>query len=1310
MRRSFTRACAAALLMAQTGWVAAQYPNPVPVSQTVGQAAADAPQLKKLRVPGSAARRIATTMSLRYRDVPGISIQPDPQNNQVVVLAPAREHGRIASEVRKLVTSAVQPASAQTEGPLKVQLTAVTWREFEDAIAQVIPEGTPVTTSRNGERAAFQLTSAPLTGTTVQVDRRLNTVTVIAPQPAVPGWQEMIDAIDGGIRSPGDVMQLVRLQNAEPAPIQRAIRLLREVESNQAEAMAAIPAPAGRLAQVPLQNAMFQAPAPQDGASDAGEPPANEDELGAQGVAGDTELQFIPELGMIIIKGAKKDVQRVREIISEIERQSELTRPEVEVVRLEHADANAVETLLQQLYEDVLSTRQGEVSITSLDTPNALLLIGRQEAIASLMDLIQKIDQPINENDRLRVFRLQHASAVDAEETIRGFFTEQPGSSDDPRPGLGIRVRISADYRTNSLIVSASQRDLAEVTRLINELDVQQIAAQSEIRTFTLRNTLAEDLADTLNEIIAPGEGDEASPPSTTLSIVKLGSEGSEQLDSGVLVGAVVTADTNTNTIIVKAPSTSMPLIGELIRQLDRPADVESLVKVFTLENGDATNLTAALQSLFGDDAATSGTSVGAGNLADSTASESSLTPLRFSAEIRTNSIVASGSAEDLEVVESILLRLDSEGFAERITEVIWLRHQDATQMAEALQQYVSSRSQSQNQYTQFQQGGLGPFDMLDRDLIVVPEDRTNSLIISVAPRLYPDVRRLVDRLDRRPPMIMVKTVIAEVRLNDRFEIGGELGLQDSLLFDRDIAGGATGVPPYSDNGYNFNGTNLPNINNVFPNTLASRGVTTFGVGTSSADAGVGGFVLNAASESVNMLFRTLQTAGRLQIISRPQITTADNTEALIQVGQDVARPQDVVVTNNNTAIGVEDVSVGLILRIFPRVGSDGQIYMEIDAERSAINNTDPGQVIGNFDGAPVVVPPIDITRAQSTLTAYSGQTVIFGGLIQKTRENVTRRVPYLSNIPLLGYMFKYDEETEARSELLLVMTPMLINGEEDLEYIKQTESSRMSWCLADVVEAHGDVGLSHGYGLWGPAVGPTIYPDMTPTIDGVMQEQIISQQVVNGNASGEACVQEGAVIQSQPVELNDGMMIQPQPYQPPAGAEIPFESTLPADAPIMTAPSAMQAPTQPRAPQRIHSPENVQPPVTMTPASPVSHRMPTSGVQPSPAMQQSGSAGQSGNVGGFQLPSSGGAAANPEPVVAPIPTEAMRQASWNSQSSWSSPAPASTTPQATQSGKVIRLGQGATEVSANAGDTTGQEPAKPKRRFPKVSPLSWLR
>ncbi len=546
-----------------------------------------------------------------------------------------------------------------------------------------------------------------------------------------------------------------------------------------------------------------------------------------------------------------------------------------------------------------------------------------------------------------------------------------------------------------------------------------------------------------------------------------------------------------------------MPLIAELIRQLDKAPGIDSLVKVFTVQNGDATQLTAALQDLFGADAGTLGTSVGAANAAGlppSTASgESSLVPLRFSTDIRTNSIIASGSAEDLEVVESILLRLDSEGFAERITEVIWLRHQTAGNVAAAITSYVQQRTQTVNTIQQFQQG-LGPFDLPDRDLIVVAEEASNSLLLSVSPRLYEEVRRMIDQLDRRAPMVMIKVMIAEVRLDDQFEIGGEVGLQDSLLYDRGIAAGAFpgATPPSIPPGFDWNGNGLgygldaaglPAGNSFGQGNAAARGLSNFGVGTTSSNLGYGGFVLSAASDSVSLLLRTLQDAQRLQVISRPQITTMDNTDGFVQVGDLVARVTGVI--NNGVAgtqVVTQDVEVGLILRVRPRVGADGLIVMDIDATRSEVDENNGTPIpTGGIDGGVVIIQNIRQTTAQSTVAAYSGQTVVFGGLIQKVRANISRRVPIVADIPILGHMFKYDVEIEGRTELLVIMTPMLVTGEEDLDYIKEVESSRMSWCLADVVEAHGDVGLSGGNGLWGPAMGNTIYPDLQPTIENVI-------------------------------------------------------------------------------------------------------------------------------------------------------------------------------------------------------------------------------
>ena len=415
---------------------------------------------------------------------------------------------------------------------------------------------------------------------------------------------------------------------------------------------------------------------------------------------------------------------------------------------------------------------------------------------------------------------------------------------------------------------------------------------------------------------------------------------------------------------------------------------------------------------------------------------------------------------------------------------MIWLRHQTATDVATAIQTYVQQRTQTVNTIQQFQQG-LGPYDLADRDLIVVAEPVSNSVLLSVSPRLYEEVRRMIDQLDRRPPMVLIKVMIAEVRLSDSFEIGGELGLQDSLLYDRGIAADAVARAVAADPPFGSN-------------NLATRGFSSFGVGQTSQSLGYGGFVLSAASDSVGLLLRTLQDASRLQILSRPQIMTMDNTLGSVQVGRLIARVTGVLQTGiQGSQLVTEDREVGLIMNVRPRVGADGLIIMDVDAIRSARDDNNGTTIpTGSATGETVLINDIIQTTAQSVVAAYSGQTVIFGGLIQKERTSASSRVPYVSDIPLIGNLFKFDRESEVRSELLVFLTPMLVTGEEDLEYVRQVESSRMSWCLADVVEAHGDVGMSGGYGLWGPAVGSTIYPDLQPTVDDLRKRPSPEAQV----------------------------------------------------------------------------------------------------------------------------------------------------------------------------------------------------------------------
>lgn len=1062
------------------------------------------PVLRTMPLPKERLKDVADALGLKYAGDPSIKISADQGRGELVIMAPQNFHAQIDGEIRTMLASGVAQRRGRTVSTATISkqfpLNRISWREFEDGLQALAGGRLQSTTRRNGELASFELVDQPLGRATLEVDRRSNAVTVVAPEPTVDGWQTIIESLDLDRTNAGEVLQLARIQNAEPAPIQEAIRLLRQLKMSSAPGDGSTVGVAG--GNVRFMGTGFS---PQDGAPAAAPPGAAQAPVGDAGAGdgaageegglfGDVQIQFVPELGVIVVRGAKRDVERVMKVIDEIEAAAVTTQPQIAVHSLEHVDSEAVAELVRQLYTDVLNTRGAGLSITGLVKPNALLLIGRQEAIDSALVLIKQLDVPVDASTQLKVFRLLHASAVDAETTVRNFFSARPGIEDEElRPILGTRVRVIADYRTNSLVVQAAPRDLAEVAKLIRDLDVNQVPAQNEIRVFPLKNALAEDLTPILQEAVT-GQSDAQLPdnftrPSTTLSILAVDSDGSRVIDSGLLAGVVVTADANANALVVRAPNSSMPLIAELIRQLDQLPGAESVVKVFQLENSDASALSTALTSLFASQQQQGGAGGGGGgfplNLAQSTASgESSLVPLRFSTDSRTNSVIAVGTVSDLEVVESIVLRLDTEGFSSRITEVIWLRNAAADVVATAISDYVGQRTQTYSQLLQGTQGStVGVYDFVDRDLIVVPELVSNSLLISVSPRLYDTVRRVIDQLDRRPPMIMVKVLLAEVTLGDGFEWGSEFGIQDSLLFDRGVAGAA------SNPGFNFNGNGTANLSQSGRTNIASQSLSTFGLGRASQEFGYGGFVLAAASDSVSLLLRSLQDADRLQILSRPMIMTRDNTQALVQVGETVPRVTGV---SGSTGLGgvqvtTSDEEVGLILRVLPRVGADGLIRLEIDAERSAVGVLADGIPVGfDSNGNPILSPRINRTRAQSILTAFSGQTVVFGGLIQKTRSQFSRRIPYVSNIPILGALFRFDQEIERRSEMLIIMTPIIVSGDEDLEFVKQEESSRMSYCIADVVEMNGDVGLNGGYGLWGPAIGPMIYPDMTPTIDDI--------------------------------------------------------------------------------------------------------------------------------------------------------------------------------------------------------------------------------
>lgn len=465
---------------------------------------------------------------------------------------------------------------------------------------------------------------------------------------------------------------------------------------------------------------------------------------------------------------------------------------------------------------------------------------------------------------------------------------------------------------------------------------------------------------------------------------------------------------------------------------------------------------------------------------------------------------------------------------------VYWLANAPAQNVADAMNEWIQSRTTLFQQ--QLQISPESPDIQWNRRVIVVPESISNTIIISAAPELFDEVKHVVESLDRRPPLVKIDVLIAEVQLDYNFEFGTEFGLQDSLLFDRTYLPGntsaASGNTPTTglggSPGFTFNNRPLGDTGGLGQNqnNVLTQGLSSFGLSRLSPTLGYGGLVLSASSDAVSALLRALEQEGRAQILSRPTVTTLDSQPATINVGQITARPGELSQNANTTTQGINELQVGLVLGVTPRVTPDGLVIMEIDAERSRLDQTSVN-INGNN------IQNINNVTASTTVSARSGQTVVFAGLIETTKSTDVRGIPFLSDIPILGGLFEYTQDSDVRRELLIILTPHVVKSDDDIDCIRMAESERMSWCLADVVSLYGDVGLSSRPGNWCDCDTevPMIFPDANPT--GTI-EMMPSPMPAAGD--------DPAAILPDPGDASTRRVRELEPSQPAAPAVAPVE------------------------------------------------------------------------------------------------------------------------------------------------------------------------
>ena len=809
-----------------------------------------------------------------------------------------------------------------------------------------------------------------------------------------------------------------------------------------------------------------------------------------QDLSGNVNIESVPDLGVLILRGKDEDVNALMKIIKELEKLSEGTRPDIHLLNLRHVNSTALADLLNGVYEDLVKLRaiQGQIQkikIIPLVKPNALLILAPDTDMPSILKLAEELDQPVNPQTEFGVFELKSASASQVASTLTDFYNE--------RGGLGTRVIVSANIRTNSIIVQAQPRDMQEVAALIQKIDQDQSQAVSRVKIFPLTNAIAADLAETLNSTLqsvlnpaaaqtsglgtniggAGGEAAQQLQEARSVVLEYLAQEGTQSrvLRSGLLADIRVIADPRANSLVVTAPKDSLELVGALIKQFDQRVSTVAELKVFTLKNADAESMVTLLQATFSPENQQTDLGIQIAGVNDA---NSNLIPLSFTVDRRTNSVVAQGGADALQIVEAILLKLDGADSRKRETTVIQLKNTPVADVSEAINEFLDTQRSLIAQDPDL----ISSFELLEREVIVVPEPINNNLIISATPRFFEEISNLVKELDKEAPQVIIQALIVEVELDNDDEFGVELGIQDSLLFNRSIIDNVltvqqtvtgqnnvtqtnqTIVSQEATPGFLFNSINPLGTNNT-NNTgnTAGQALSNFSLQRGNTDLGFGGLVLSASSESVSILIRALAAKRNVHILSRPQIRTVDNVTAQIQVGQIVPVVNGVTVSSVGSANPViEQDEAGIILTVTPRISPDGNIVMETLAEKSDFN----GQSVPIFTDATtgnVVESPIkNITQVQTTVSVPNGQTVVLGGMITESDTTIERKVPWLGDIPVVGIPFRYDYTSTRRKELLVFLTPRIIRNDADSEFIKQVEAERIHLQVEKAEEMQGPI------------------------------------------------------------------------------------------------------------------------------------------------------------------------------------------------------------------------------------------------------------
>jgi general secretion pathway protein D len=673
----------------------------------------------------------------------------------------------------------------------------------------------------------------------------------------------------------------------------------------------------------------------------------------------------------------------------------------------------------------VVGTTRGPVVLIPEPRRKWIIAKASAEDLKQIKEWVNKLDMEEPVGSEYEVVQLRYADPREVESSVGDGFQDLPGTEFLPS------ILVQPLPQTKQVIVFG-RKDLREIVKkMIAEIDVPP--GQFETAHIKIKYADPDMVKEKLDELYQDGmSGGSSNRFFGGYNPYSRGRGSSSQSSEMVKVVSYTTL----KEITVVASPENMVEIRKRIEEWDVPLDVDSLKpRIIELHNCDPVQMADLLNTLFstggGGSSSSRGMNIFRGMFSSQMVDQEKIVgalygQLTFEEVPGTKKIIViSKIAEAYDVIEDLVRELDKEDMAE-IPTVVTLKYADPEELSEILNamfaeagasttlrrsatglgEYsmqgdtstTATTSTNASQYTPWW-SGAGARRTVDTEMPIsnvigrirfVPEPRTKSILVLSPPEYISEIEKLIEELDKPGKQVMIKAVIVEVDHKDLSSLGVQLASDSTAFGSRDE-------------------------NSILAlNSLSQLDRH----GTASVELGaLGSQISNSFTADVSVLIDFLVRKINAKVLNQQTLWTQDNEEASFFKGQNVAFYTAATTGTGTSTQNFEFQRVGMNLAVRPSITPNKDVDMIINIIISQLTSDQE-------NGQPVRTE----METETNMIVGDGQTIMLGGILFQEESLVKRGVPGLSDIPILGGLFSHTETKVANNEMLVFITPYVID------------------------------------------------------------------------------------------------------------------------------------------------------------------------------------------------------------------------------------------------------------------------------------------